>query len=329
VTPRTVHNWKRAEAPGATPARPPGRPKTAPEVHARAREIVRAVLVERATHDLGEAALRKAHPTIPIRALREALKVEKAARAERAAKHAEEARVSTTVHAVGAVWVLDGTHTGREPQGPEVAAEVARDVASGLFLPMKVGKKAGAIEIVWFLEMLRRLVGAVPLVLVTDNGSAYRSILFAAYLWIHGVIHLRSLPRTPQHNPFAERGIRTVKLRAGVGKGYVVLDQDELRRRLEQVRCELNTTLRQRPQCLLTPAQCWGTMPMATTLVARKTFFDAACANIVAAQRDNQNTRDRRKAVREAIAVTLEQFNLITRTRGGRPITPRVSEIIT
>ena len=39
----------------------------------------------------------------------------------------------------------------------------------------------------------------------------------AACLREHGVLHLRSLPHTPKHNPWAERGIGELKRDAGLG----------------------------------------------------------------------------------------------------------------
>ena len=44
---------------------------------------------------------------------------------------------------------------------------------------------------------------------MTDNGSAYKSKLFAAMLNQHGVTHKRTRPYTPETNGKAERFIQT------------------------------------------------------------------------------------------------------------------------
>ena len=52
--------------------------------------------------------------------------------------------------------------------------------------------------------------GIVIARVMTDNGSAYRSLPFAAALAAHGVRHLRTRPYTPRTNGKAERFIRTL-----------------------------------------------------------------------------------------------------------------------
>lgn len=51
----------------------------------------------------------------------------------------------------------------------------------------------------------------LPIVLMTDNGSGYKSKIMTEYLRENKVIHLKSLPRTPQHNGAIERSIREFK----------------------------------------------------------------------------------------------------------------------
>ena len=329
VTERAVRNWVRAAAPGATPARPPGRPRVSPAVAAEARTVVAAVLKAAETATIGEPALALAQPQLPRRALRVALKEAKAERAEQALAHQIAVRINVFIMMRMAVCVLDATHVGRDERGRAVEAEVLRDVATGQWLPFRVGQKAKGHAIVAMLKQLKRDTGTLPLVLQTDNGGAYTSEVVEEYLRKEGVVHLRSLPRTPQHNPVAERGIRTVKTRANVGKGYVVQSIDLVAALLERTRCELNRTLRQRTRRGLTPEDGWCTMPSADASVDRAAFVRAVEANIENATKDLEKKRAVRKAEREAIYQTMEQFGLVTRTRGGRPITPSCSERVT
>jgi transposase InsO family protein len=55
---------------------------------------------------------------------------------------------------------------------------------------------------------------------MTDNGAAYRSRLFAAALAEHGVRHLRTRPYTPRTNGKAERFIRTLLTEWAYAQAY-------------------------------------------------------------------------------------------------------------
>jgi hypothetical protein len=53
--------------------------------------------------------------------------------------------------------------------------------------------------------------------------------------------------------------------------------------------------------------------------VSRDRFYDSACAAIEKAVLGIDNARARQRAERETVWRTLEQFGLVTRTRGRRP----------
>jgi hypothetical protein len=60
-------------------------------------------------------------------------------------------------------------------------------------------------------------------------------------------------------------------------------------------------------------------LPRADDLVDRARFYDSACAAIERAVQGITHARARQRAEREAIWRTLEEFGLVTRTRGRRP----------
>jgi len=60
-------------------------------------------------------------------------------------------------------------------------------------------------------------------------------------------------------------------------------------------------------------------LPRAEDLVDRARFYDSACAAIERAVPGIDNARARWRAEREAVWRTLEEFGLVTRTRGRRP----------
>src|SRR5262245_875925 len=138
--------------------------------------------------------------------------------ARRVQKRLERERVSATVLMRDVVWCLDATFLGRA-NGKSMWGEVVKDVATSGFLAVSVGPAATAKDVIALLERLRKERGGLPLVLVTDNGPAYRSRELAVYLHAMGVVHLFNLPRTPQHNACAERGMREIKETTPLGAG--------------------------------------------------------------------------------------------------------------
>jgi transposase InsO family protein len=329
VSERTIRNWVRAARPGAIPARPPGRPRLSEDVAARAMRAVSSAMTNTIPRPIGEPALKRQHGHIPTRALRAALKIVKAECAARAREHARENRMCIDVHKADAVWGLDATHVGRTDTGRAIEAEVTRDIATGAWLTTRVGRKSNADDVLGHLALLQRDHGVLPLVLQTDNGSAYTARKVTQWLAEHKVIHLRSLRRTPQHNPVVERGNRTLKDRARVGKGYLVHDMAALRDNIEHTRIDLNATLRQRTRNNLTPDALGCTMPNAMDDISRDDFYAACVDRVRAATEQVKTTRQRCKAEREAIYQTMEDFKLLTRTRGGLPITRCNSETVT
>jgi transposase InsO family protein len=91
----------------------------------------------------------------------------------RAQKRLERERVSVTVLMRDVVWCLDATFLGRA-DGKGMWGEVVKDVATSGFLAVSVGPAASAKDVIALLERLR-VERQAPLVLLTDNGPAYRS----------------------------------------------------------------------------------------------------------------------------------------------------------
>jgi transposase InsO family protein len=231
-------------------------------------------------------------------------------------QHLVEQRVSVAVHARDAVWTLDATHVGRELGGAAVQAEVVRDVASSKILWAGVGLASEAEDVVDLLEALRRLRAGLPLVLLTDNGSAYANELVEAYLKERQVVHLLNLPHTPQHNPWGERANGELKAETGLGKGVLLRDHREASERLVPALERLNCQRPRASRGWRTPAQADAQMPPWSALVDRGTFWKetrCACAEGVVGC---TGKRAARRARREAQLATLEKYELITRTRG-------------
>jgi hypothetical protein len=233
--------------------------------------------------------------------------------------------VSVQVEARDAVWSMDATHLGRDASGGEVQAEVVREVASTCTIGIAVGPPATGEDIVRLLDDTARVRGTKPLVLLTDNGT-YRSGAVAAWCDEHDVLHLFSLPRTPQHNPGSEHGMRELKEESALGKGTPVLDTELVRAQLEATRDRLDGARLRRTRGWCTARQADRRAPPWWSLVSRKNLRAAATCAIREALLHYPHGRARRTAVREAILGTLQRFTVITRTRGGRPWEAQLAE---
>jgi len=305
----------------ADTVRPPGRPPLSEGELNEARRVVEEQL-DRQGPDTGEEPVwRGAGGVIPRSRVRRVLRENKAARRRRRRVHRKESRVSVTVNARDVIWALDATHLGRRPGGDAVLGEVVREVASTRTLGVTAGPAATGREVVHLLEGVRRERGGAPLVLLTDNGGPYKSKAVKDWCKAHGVLHLKALPHTPQHNGQIENGMHGLKLGAALGKGVLVLDIADARARLQESARRINEHRVRRTRGWRTAVEADRALPHWSELTTRQRFLEeAACATELLLL-NSTGARAERRAAREAILGTLQRLNLITRTRGGRLMT--------
>jgi transposase InsO family protein len=210
----------------------------------------------------------------------------------------------------------DASELGRCAEA-RVHGEAVKDVASRrTLLPTVVPRPLCARDTIRKLETLQRH-GRLPLVLATDNGGPYVASEVERWLAEHEVVHLISLPHTPQHNAWIERAFRELEAEAGLDAGVVLDSPDEALLRLLDARRRLEA---HRPRACLggrTAADVDRMLPSWEAAVDRGTFYAAACHARDEALRDVADARARRRAAREATLSTLERFGLAYRTRGG------------
>jgi hypothetical protein len=174
----------------------------------------------------------------------------------------------------GAVWAIDFSEPPLPVEGQFGRLLAVRDLASGvqlLWLPV-ADESAGVARD--SLEALFREHGA-PLVLKSDNGSAFLAGEFGALLAAWGVLPLRSPPRTPRYNGSCEAGIGSMKARthheaARAGRpGEWTCDD------AEAARLQANQTARPWGHRGPTPDEAWqGRRPISADERAR--FSDTA-----------------------------------------------------
>jgi hypothetical protein len=226
-------------------------------------------------------------------------------------------RVHVDVLSPNVIWGQDSAHAGRTNE-EEVKAEVIKDRATLGYVGLAVGPPATAGEILEMLNAQKKERG-LPLVWSTDNGSAYKNEKLIDYLRREKVIHLLSRPRTPQDNGSAEKGIRELKEEAGLGKGVKLSDPSEAARKLAVSWYILDHGRPRASKGYRTADELEALLPPWHERVTREAFYEQACRNMEKAVKGGGTARRKRQAQRQAVYETLERYQLITRTRGGKP----------
>ncbi len=321
---RTLQYWKRRLLSGVV-SRPRGRPRH------DARERYLALLatcreLRRQGYGAGADPIWHAlNGKVPLRLVRWATKRLKARKRKRLQSHRRRARISMQVHFRDVLWSLDGTHLGREGSKP-IEGQIIKDVGTMTHPGVFVGAPANGLNLVSLLEDTRSRRNGLPLVLASDNGPANTSKDVLHYLASHQVMHLKTCPHTPQHNAWVERSNRELKEDAGLGKGVQtrVLNASKL---LTEACRRLDENRLRRSRGFRTAEECNAAMPAWYAATTRASFYEAACKAVKAAQVDRDNGHAARRKEREAILRTMEQFGLITRTRGGELLDAKKHEI--
>jgi len=314
VSARSLRKWSREDA----PARPRGRPKTSA---ARIEEA--SGLVQAAWRGQGESGgVRTVRATlddaVSWNLVRQCLREIKRLHRARRRAHAAEHRLSVEVRRRDVMWSMDGTHLARLEDGAPVEGQVVRETSTPKILAVEIGAPADGEDVIRLLERVALERGRLPLVLVTDNGSIYTCGTVEEWLRQHGVVHLLSLPHTPRHNPWVERTNRELKDETGLGKGVVVKRDDEVRERVVVARRRLDDVRLRARLGFRTSAAADADLTTWYDLCTRDRFFATVCRRIEEALQGLEGERARRKARREAIYASMEEFGLVKRTRGGR-----------
>lgn len=142
-----------------------------------------------------------------------------------------------------------------------------------------------------------------------------------AYLESHRIVHLRNVPRTPEHNPNTERSHRDLKsaLAVPAGSAGLVLDRAVWRERVFEARNFENHGLRRESLGGLTAAEYSRTVPSwyddAAHETLREDFYETTRQAVAQALLGVESAHARQVIERETKLAVMEQFNLIRRTR--------------
>ncbi len=185
----------------------------------------------------------------------------------------------------GTVWAIDFSEPPAPVEGSYARLLAVRDLASGyqlLWLPVPDESAATATSA---LEALFRKHGA-PLVVKTDNGSAFVAAECATLLRRVGVWQLFSPPRTPRYNGSAEAGIGSMKTRTHHRAGRRGCPGEWSCEDAEAARQEANETARPRGPRGPTPEEAWrGRLPVGA---AERAAFGKAVGPLMEEARQQQ-----------------------------------------
>ncbi|MCC6151770.1 MAG: transposase family protein [Planctomycetes bacterium] len=200
---RTLFHWQRQRN---APVKPRGRKVRRGTVDQRNRFL--ATLAELGPH-VGLSAVRACHPEV---SRAEARNLQRRYRRYWRRKH--ECWIDRlTWTTPGSVWAMDFTKPKFPIDGVYRRVLVVLDLSSGCILLAQPceGERAEVA-----LEALSRLfeLHDAPLVLKSDNGSAFIEACVQGLLAAKNVQHLFSPPRCPRYNGSCERGIGELKSRA-------------------------------------------------------------------------------------------------------------------
>ena len=247
VTERTLRRWARRRRTGLALVRCRGR-RPAPVARHRRQGLIAAML--RLGPCAGVNVLRGLFRDVPYRRI--ARMKQRFARAIRRRRGWHRNKLLWL--RAGAVWATDFTQPEAALDRSDNRLCLVRDLGSAAQLaavPCR-GERAHVVCVV--LAALFCALGA-PLVVKHDGGGAFRADTTVALLRKHGVVALRSPPRTPQYNGSCERAGGTLKQRiAHVAKARGHRDRwthDDIAVALRQA----NTTARPRGANQPTPAE--------------------------------------------------------------------------
>lgn len=296
VTPQTLRNWRKWAAHVEKPRL--GRPRYT-KVQRKEVEIHVATELKRQGYP-GWRPVAAALPDLPVRLVQEAVAQLKRARRKRILSKLKEGRVTTKVLAREAIWTIDGAQTRPEGEA-KLYSQAVKDRGSLSYRAVQSGPPATGGDVVEILESQPSL----PLVLASDNDKIYCGKLTSEWLRTHKIVHLRSLPRTPQHNGAMEIAIRALKEAAEAGS-------QSLEKAAKQINeCRLWATKQYKTSAVLD-----AELPVAYHKVSREEFYEKCMKRLRRVAEWSMKWREKRLMEREVIYATLEEYGLIKRTGG-------------
>ena len=317
VSPRTLRHWKNCHAKGNLEVHFRGRPPISCSIESR-NELVR-FLHQVTGPAVGLPALRPLFPAMPRVILEDLLRRYRRVWRRRYRVTGFE----LTWHHAGTVWAMDFSEATHPIDGIYPYIFAVRDLASHQQLAWEpvVDETAETV-----LPILRRLFAehGPPLVLKSDNGSAFISEAIRASMLAEVVAQLFSPPRRPQYNGALERSNGTHKVYT---QQHAAIEGHPYRwtsDNLEHARHLANTISRPWGPTGPTPDEAWQQRSPITDAERREFQRALAEARIEAASDlgldlvEPLRVADRARLDRLALSRTLEELGYLTKKRVRR-----------
>ena len=296
VTPQTLRNWKRHTAKADRPKI--GRPRHS---EVRRQEVDRLVAMEmERQRNPGWRPIAKALPGLPVRLVQASVAEIKKNRRRTVRQKLAAGRTSAEVLAREAIWTIDGLQTRSEDE-LRLYSQAVKDRGSLAYRAVESGVPSTAGDVIGILGDQ----AALPLVLASDNDKIYCGKETSAWLAANKIVHLRSLPRTPQHNGAIEIAIRALKEAAEMSGGTL----RDTAKQINQYRLHGSKGYK-------TSTVLDAELPVAYHKVSRDVFYEKCMTRLSRVNEAPMEWRAKRLVEREVIYATLEEYGLIKRTGG-------------
>lgn len=311
MTKRTLRNWK-AKAQKDCNLRS-GRPRYTSFDHRRAMILVAREL-KRQGYPGSSAVAIELKGKVQLRLIRKYVSEIKERRRLRRLAEIRLNQVRVEVKTLNAIWSQDGTHLGRKNR-KSIESQVIKDRGSKKIIGVLTGPTATGSEIVHGLELLKKERG-LPLVWMTDNGAAYCNKEVKEYMEREKIVHVRSLPRTPQHNGSAEVMMRELKTDCLLGKKIVLNCEAEAHASVVSSAIKINKNRRRMSLAFKSSDEIDDEMRMSGKKLDRALFYKEYCEEMKTLV-NVQEMREKRVREREIVMCLLEKHEMIIRKRGG------------
>lgn len=197
------------------------------------------------------------------------------------------------------IWSMDGAITKDDSKAEN---QVIKDRGTRCWVGLKICPIASSgKDVIKALDDSFNKNGR-PLVLATDNGAAYTNSEVSRHLRELKIIHLKSLPRTPQHNGAVEVGIKELR-------EIMVSKQIKLKDAMKVA----NARLRKYGNRWMSSESYFETANMNYNIHDRELFYTECTKQLTALAGQSSNLKKRRMQERELVFEELEKRGLITK----------------
>jgi len=220
---------------------------------------------------------------------------------------------------IGAVWAMDFSEAPRPIDGVYPYLFAVRDLASHqqlLWLPVFDMTAVTVIDSLWRLFVTHD----VPLVMKTDNGSAFIADATQDFFLSLGVNLLFSPPCTPWYNGSIEAGIGSLKTRTERHAGYAAHPGYWTCDDTAAAQTEANATARPKGETGPTPDELWQTRRSITPQERRLFQETVQHRRQELGDQGVMSTKEERRTQREAIRRALVEHDILLFSRRRIPL---------